>query len=313
MNNTLVPMTVIGGFLGAGKTTLVNRLLQDNTAIRFAVLVNDFGDLAIDDELITSHDGETIALANGCICCTIGDDLVATIMDLMDREVPPQHLVVEASGVSDPRLIAELGSLCPGLIRDLTIVVVDVAEIMNQWSDERLRETVDRQISSANLIVMSKIDTQDDESTLLVESWLHQQAPDIAIIRSSDGAIPFNFFTDLSVDKALISTDSHQTNSNDSSINHRHSDIFRTITLTVPPALSMEKFREKVSLLPRSVLRAKGFVRLAGDDYLLQKVGRNYTLSRQSTDQFIGLPNAIKNAIVLICVTGMPLGNWFDE
>src|SRR5258708_24937025 len=99
-----IPFTVIGGFLGAGKTTLLNRLLRGATGRRFAVLVNDFGALDIDGRLVADHDGDTIALANGCLCCTIGDSLVTTILSLLERPERFDHIVVEVTGGAGPAL-----------------------------------------------------------------------------------------------------------------------------------------------------------------------------------------------------------------
>ena len=104
-------MTVIGGFLGAGKTTLVNHLLAETGGVKFAVLVNDFGALAIDGDLVARHGGDTITLANGCICCAIGDDLLATVAGLVAGADPPDHILIEASGIADPRPIADIAVL----------------------------------------------------------------------------------------------------------------------------------------------------------------------------------------------------------
>lgn len=124
-----IPFTVIGGFLGAGKTTLLNRLLCGAEGRRFAVLVNDFGALDIDSRLVVAHGGDTVALANGCLCCTIGDSLVTTVLGLLERPERFDHIVVEASGVADPGRIADLAVLEPRLSRDGVIVVVDAAEV----------------------------------------------------------------------------------------------------------------------------------------------------------------------------------------
>src|SRR3546814_14188272 len=91
-----IPITIIGGFLGAGKTTLVNRLLTTSSGERLAVLVNDFGAINIDADLIQSHDGTTIALSHGCICCRIGDSLITALLELLALEIPPDRIVIEA-------------------------------------------------------------------------------------------------------------------------------------------------------------------------------------------------------------------------
>jgi G3E family GTPase len=172
-----IPFTVIGGFLGAGKTTLLNRLLRGVTNRRFAVLVNDFGALDIDGRLVADHGGDTIALANGCLCCTIGDSLVTTLLSLLERPERFGHIVVEASGVADPGRIADLAVLEPRLARDGVIVVVDAAHVRERAADRRVGDTVMRQLGAADLLVLNKVDLAHDLAVL--RGWLstHSAAP----------------------------------------------------------------------------------------------------------------------------------------
>jgi G3E family GTPase len=172
-----VPFTVIGGFLGAGKTTLLNRLLAGDTGRRFAVLVNDFGALDIDGRLIARHGGDTITLANGCLCCTIGDSLVTTLLTLLETPDRFDHIVVEASGVADPGRIADLGVIDERLRRDGVIVVVDGAEVRGRAADRRVGDTITRQLAAADLLLLNKIDLAEDVP--LLRCWLstHSTAP----------------------------------------------------------------------------------------------------------------------------------------
>lgn len=158
----MIPFTVIGGFLGAGKTTLLNRLLTGATERRFAVLVNDFGALDIDGRLVAAHGGDTVALANGCLCCSIGDSLVETVLKLLETPERFDHIVVEASGVADPARIADLAVLEPRLIRDGVIVVVDAWEGRVRAADRRIGDTIVRQIKAADLLVLNKADIAED-------------------------------------------------------------------------------------------------------------------------------------------------------
>ncbi len=98
-----IPFTVIGGYLGAGKTTLLNHILRNSTTHRFAVLVNDFGSINIDAQLIESRTHDTVSLANGCVCCTLTEGLISAIRTILARRPLPDHIIVESSGVSDPR------------------------------------------------------------------------------------------------------------------------------------------------------------------------------------------------------------------
>jgi G3E family GTPase len=170
----MTPFTVIGGFLGAGKTTLLNRLLRGETGRRFAVMVNDFGALDIDSRLVVDHGGDTIALANGCLCCTIGDSLVATLLSLLEQPGRFDHIVVEASGVADPGRIADLAVLDPRLVRDGVIVVVDAETARQRAGDRRVGDTVTRQLAAADLLLLNKIDLADDLPAM--RDWLSMQS-----------------------------------------------------------------------------------------------------------------------------------------
>src|SRR5258708_3959715 len=189
-----IPFTVIGGFLGAGKTTLLNRLLRGATGRRFAVLVNDFGALDIDGRLVADHDGDTIALANGCLCCTIGDSLVTTILSLLERPERFDHIVAEASGVADPGRVADLAVLEPRLARDGVIVVVDAADVRERAADRRVGDTVTRQLGAADLIVLNKIDLAHDLAAL--RGWLstHSAAP---VLEARHADIPLDLLFGL--------------------------------------------------------------------------------------------------------------------
>src|SRR5260221_6929532 len=149
-----IPVTVIGGSLGAGKTTLLNRLLSQAQGVKLAVLVNDFGSVNIDAGLIASRDGETISLANGCVCCTIGDNLGLALHNLAERPDGPEHIVIEASGVADPAKIAHYAASHPRLALDSIVVVADAETVQERSHDKYVGDLVRLQLAGADVIVL---------------------------------------------------------------------------------------------------------------------------------------------------------------
>ena len=240
----MIPFTVIGGFLGAGKTTLLNRLLSETVDRRFAVLVNDFGALDIDSRLVTAHGGDTLALANGCLCCTIGDSLVTTLLDLLQRPDRFDHIVVEASGVADPGRIADIATLEPRLQRDGVIVLVDAADVLERAADRRLSDTVERQVQSADLLILNKVDLATDLDA--ARDWLCRQSP-APIFEACRAGVPLDLLFGLDRLGATVETPP--------------SAIFASWSYTwrepVPRQMLMDLLRDA----QRGVLRAKGIVR----------------------------------------------------
>ena len=146
-----VPFTVVGGFLGSGITTLLNHLLKMSSGVRFAILVNDFGDLNIDASLIASHEGETISLTNGCICCNMVDGFVETMIKLMKRIDEFDQIVIEASGVSEPDRIMDIARLDPELIPNGIIIMIDGVNIRNQIENPYVGKIVLEQMKATKI------------------------------------------------------------------------------------------------------------------------------------------------------------------
>lgn len=190
-----LPLTVIGGFLGAGKTTLLERMLRQSQGRRLAVLVNDFGALNIDAELIAANDGHAIALTNGCACCSIGDDLTDALIRVLSAPVPFDAIVIEASGVSDPWRIAQVGLADPGLMLDGVIVLVDAAAVLEQAADPLLADSLRRQLKAADLVVVNKVDLVDAARLGQVRNWVATVAPDTPTFEATQAEVPLALLT----------------------------------------------------------------------------------------------------------------------
>ncbi len=185
-----VPAIVVGGYLGAGKTTLVNHLLRHADGRRIAVLVNDFGEVSIDAALIEGADGDVLALAGGCICCSFGADLVGTLQQVLKREPAPQHLVIECSGVGLPAAVARSARLVAGLCVDGIVTVLD-AETAQALADDRyVGDTVRQQVADADWLVLNKADLCVDPALSARRTWLTRHWPATPVVDAIRGAIP---------------------------------------------------------------------------------------------------------------------------
>ncbi len=184
MTAPTIAVTVIGGYLGAGKTTLVNHLLR-TSGDRIGVIVNDFGEINIDADLIESHDGETISLANGCICCSLVDGFAAALDTVVSAEVLPERVLIEASGVADPAAVAAWAH-APGLELDGVVVLADLELIDRQLDDEWIGDVVRRQLSAADLIIANKVDRARVDSVARLSA--HVDAPVLAAANAAVAA-----------------------------------------------------------------------------------------------------------------------------
>ena len=156
----MIPLTVICGYLGSGKTTLINNILQ-STKKPIGVLVNDFGELNIDEQLILNQDDLTIALTNGCVCCNLNDDLGASLEFMLDQDI--DAVLLESSGVALPVKMSNYGSTWPGYNLNQTITVVEGRTIRDLLSDKFVSKTVEAQIIQSDLIYLNRFSTEDVE------------------------------------------------------------------------------------------------------------------------------------------------------
>lgn len=185
-----LPVTILGGYLGAGNTTLVNRLLRAANGRRIAVLVNDFGDIGIDADLIEAREGDVINLAGGCVCCSFGSDLMAALLRLRERSSLLDHVLIETSGVALPATVASTVSLVEGLRVDAIVLLADASVIRQQASDRYVGETVLRQLQQADLLVLNKLDLVQAAEKRAVINWMAQSAAGVCLVEAEYGQLP---------------------------------------------------------------------------------------------------------------------------
>ncbi|WP_170166977.1 CobW family GTP-binding protein [Paracoccus methylarcula] len=187
-----LPVTVIGGYLGAGKTTLINHLLRNNDGLRLAVLVNEFGELSIDSELIEAQEDGLISISGGCVCCAFGSDLIGALDDIKSMNPPVDHVLVEASGVALPASIIATVGLVDGLRADAVIVLADAEQIRRNAADPYLGDTIHRQFSQADIILLTKSDLAPKEELDDLRGWLRGKAPKARILPVQHGNLPIS-------------------------------------------------------------------------------------------------------------------------
>lgn len=286
-----LPFTVIGGFLGAGKTTLLNRWLREAKGLRMAVLVNDFGALNIDADLIAATHGDTTALTNGCVCCQIGDDLGRALVDVIEAKKPFDAVVIEASGVSDPWRIAQIGMAAPELSLEGVIVLVDASVAARQSADPLLADTLARQLKSADLVVLNKADIASAEALAEARAWVEGNAPGTPCIETVEAAVPLALVSGLS-QPALAPHACGPGCHHDHDHDHGHGTpdhgaIFQTWSAQPEATIPAATLRAWLREMPPGVLRLKGLLRTGrgaqGDEWSeVQYAGRHGSVRKVS-------------------------------
>lgn len=263
-----VPVTLLGGYLGAGKTTVINEMLAA-TDRPIAVLVNDVGEVNVDASLVRRRHGDTIELTDGCVCCSLAGGLAEAFDGLRDREVPPDHVIVELSGIADPARVVPWGS-SSGFSLDGVVVLVDADQFPERIDDPLTAESVKTQLAAADLLVLSKLDIATPSSLQETRSLLQRLAPDVPILNSDD-AVATASFVGLATRRAGGAADVGAPNL---------FDAHDVATVAVPQPIARAEFEAMIDALDPSTLRAKGIaVTHDGTRLLAQVVGRRRSVT----------------------------------
>jgi cobalamin biosynthesis protein CobW len=297
------PCTIVTGFLGAGKTTLVRNLIATANGRRLAIIVNEFGDVGIDGELLKScgvpdcPEDRIVELSNGCICCTVADDFVPALKSLLDREDPPEHIVIETSGLALPKPLVQAFNwpeIKTRVTVDGVVAVVDgPAVVAGRFADDPaalaaqraedssldhdnpLEEVFEDQLLCADLIVLGKSDLMTDAERVSVTSEITRKVHRaVKVVAAEHGKLSASVLLGLgsAAEADLAARPSHH----DNEAEHDHDD-FESFVLDVPAQASPDALVARIgaAVAAHDVLRVKGFVEVAGKPLrlLIQAVG----------------------------------------
>jgi G3E family GTPase len=265
-----IPVTVLTGYLGAGKTTLLNRILSEHHGRKFAVVINEFGELGVDNDLVVDADEEVFEMNNGCICCTVRGDLIRIIGGLMKRKGRFDGIIVETTGLADPAPVAQTFFVDEDVKRatklDAIVTVVDAKHLPARLKDSAEAQ---EQIAFADIIVLNKMDLVSAEEADEVERLIRQINPYAEIRRATKSDVPldavigrdaFNLARILEKEPDFLSGEDH----------HEHDSAVNSVSFEVSKPIDAEKFNAWISQLLQTkgqdLLRTKGILYYAGED-----------------------------------------------
>ncbi|RJF70503.1 CobW family GTP-binding protein [Rhodopseudomonas palustris] len=294
-----IPVTVLTGYLGAGKTTLLNRILSENHGKKYAVIVNEFGEIGIDNDLIIGADEEVFEMNNGCVCCTVRGDLVRILGGLMKRKGKFDAIIVETTGLADPAPVAQTFFVDEDVMANSRLdAVVTVADA--KWLSDRLKDAPEakNQIAFADVIVLNKTDLVSKPELLEVEARIRAINPYAKLHPTERCQVAladvlergaFDLDRILEIEPEFLEADDHHHHDHDHGDGHHHHDHghglkhyhdedMQSLSLKSDKPLDPQKFMPWLQQLVQTeggkILRSKGILAFAGDDdrYVFQGV-----------------------------------------
>lgn len=283
-----VPITILTGFLGAGKTTLLNHILTGNHDLKVGILVNDFGSINIDAELVVDVEDGMVSLANGCVCCQIRDDLIESVAQLLERDDPVEYIILEASGVADPAGIymTFVDSTYRDMIRlDSVTCVVDADQVFT-YDDPDLAKLKLQQIGFADLVILNKVDLAGPDNAAKVKLWIEGFFSRVRMVPAINCEVPLEILLSVGrFDHAAKMSDAANPDHRHHD-HHNHGSYFSTWSYNSNRPFSIDALTKMIKQkLPGNIYRCKGIVYVADDPsrrYVLQVVGRRVDVMADS-------------------------------
>lgn len=299
MQSTRIPATIISGFLGAGKTTLLRSLMEQSSHKKIAIIVNEFGSLGIDGDILKNcgvpgcTEENIVELANGCICCTVADEFLPTMEALLDRKDPPEHIIIETSGLALPKPLIKAfnwPSIKTRMTVDGVVTLVDSPAVLaGQFADDPdavaqqraadpsldhdnpLHEVFEDQLCSADLVILNKIDLITPEQAQQLTQDIQKEIPKaVKIIQASNGQVDPEIILGIyaGAEDDLQSRPSHHDGEGE---DHEHDD-FTSFVVTIPTADNPESLVQKLIQVANThdILRIKGYVNIANKPMRLE-------------------------------------------